>query len=170
MLKKTISYTDFNGDEVKEDCFFHLSKAELIELEVSHEGGLSDAMTKVIEANDGQTIIGEFKKIILMAYGKKSPDGKRFIKNQKLREEFESSEAYSTLFVELVTDADAASDFVNGIVPPDLAEEASKIAAQAETEEKLPTVTLTDLMEMPIDSMEATKRKIASGEMILLTD
>lgn len=132
MLKKTIKYTDFNGDEVSEDYFFHLSQAELVELELSKDGGLSDAMKRIIDAEDGKGIVAEFKNIILMSYGVKSADGKRFIKNQKLREEFESSEAYSTLFMELVTNADASSAFINGIVPPGLAGTAAEITKEKE--------------------------------------
>lgn len=129
MLKKTIKYKDFNDEEVSEDFYFHLSKAELVELEMSHEGGLSESLQKIIAAQDGKGIITEFRNIILSAYGKKSPDGKRFIKNQELRDEFQSSEAYSELFMELVTDTDAAVEFINGIIPRDMREEAAKLAA-----------------------------------------
>jgi hypothetical protein len=129
VLKKTITYTDFNGDEVSEDFFFHLSKAEIIELEMSVEGGLSESLKKIIDSMDGKAIIAEFKKIVLGSYGKRSPDGKRFIKNDALREEFESSEAYSVLFMELVTDAAAAANFVNGIIPQGMVEEAQKVTS-----------------------------------------
>ncbi len=98
MLKKTITYEDFNGETVSEDFFFHLSKAELVELELSHQGGLSEALQRIVAAEDGKGIVAEFKNIILSAYGKKSDDGRHFTKNQQLREEFESSEAYSSLF------------------------------------------------------------------------
>lgn len=127
MLKKTITYTDFNDEEVSEDHYFHLSKAELVEIELSHKGGLSESLKKIIESEDGKAIIAEFKNIILGSYGKRSDDGKRFVKTQELREEFESSEAYSTLFMELVTNTDSAVEFVNGIIPKGMAEEAAKI-------------------------------------------
>ena len=78
-------------ERISEDFFFHLSKAELVELELSHKGGLSESLKRIVEAEDGKAIIAEFKNIILTAYGKQSDDGKRFIKNQELREEFESS-------------------------------------------------------------------------------
>lgn len=132
MLKKTITYTDFNGEEVSEDLFFHLSQAELVELEMSKDGGFAETMQKIIADENGKEIIAEFKKIVLMSYGKKSPDGKRFVKNQQLRDEFESSEAYSTLFMELVTNADSAAEFVNGIIPANLAEKTAELAAAAE--------------------------------------
>lgn len=127
MLKKTIKYTDFNDEEVEEDYYFHLSKAELVELEMSVDGGLSESLKKIIESEDGKKIITEFKKIILGAYGKRSDDGRRFIKTQDLRDEFESTEAYSALFMELVTDTEAAVEFINGVIPKGLAEEAAKV-------------------------------------------
>lgn len=131
MLKKTITYTDFNGETVSEDFFFHLTKAELVELEMSHEGGLSEAMKRIVAAEDAKSIIAEFKNIILSAYGKKSPDGRRFIKNQEIRDEFVSTEAYSELFMELATNTDAAIDFMNGIIPAAMAEEANAQMVEA---------------------------------------
>lgn len=117
MLKKTITYMDYNGVERTEDFYFNLSKAEIMEMELSTSGGLAEMITRIIAAQDAPAIIKIFKDLVLQAYGEKSPDGKRFIKNDKLREEFVQTEAYSQLFMELATDADAASAFVNGIVP-----------------------------------------------------
>ena len=131
MLKKTITYEDFNGETVSEDFFFHLSKAELVELEMSHEGGLSESLQKIVDAEDGKAIVAEFKNVILGSYGQKSTDGKRFVKNAIIREEFESSEAYSTLFMELITDPDEAAKFMNGIIPQGMAEEATRVTALA---------------------------------------
>jgi hypothetical protein len=122
MLKKSITYKDYNGEEVTEDFFFHLSRAELVELEVSHKDGLSESLQKIIATNDGAEIIREFKNIIMKAYGQKSPDGRRFIKNDQLRQEFESTEAYSVMFIELVTNSDAAAEFVNAVIPQDLSQ------------------------------------------------
>jgi hypothetical protein len=127
VLKKTITYENFNEEEVSEDFFFHLSKAELVELEMSTEGGLSDSLQRIVAEEDTKKIVEEFKRIVLQAYGVKSPDGRRFTKNQQLREEFESTEAYSTLFMELVTNTDAAIEFVNGIIPKGLADEVTKV-------------------------------------------
>jgi hypothetical protein len=146
VLKKTITYEDFNGETVSEDFFFHLSKAELVELEMSHKGGLSESLQRIVEAEDGKSIIAEFKNIILGSYGKKSLDGKRFIKNQDIRDEFESSEAYSTLFMELVTDAGAAAEFVNGVIPKGMAEEAAKLV---ENKAKPELVEVSDPAEVP---------------------
>lgn len=117
MLKKTITYTDYNDVERTEDFFFNLSKAEIMEMEMSTAGGFAESIQRIVAAQDAPAIIQTFKDLILKAYGIKSPDGKRFIKNQALRDEFEQTEAYSILFMELATDADKASEFVNGITP-----------------------------------------------------
>lgn len=127
MLKKEITYNNFDGTEETEVFYFNLTKAELIEIEMGHEGGLSEALKKIVASKDGAEIIKEFKSIILRSYGKRSPDGKRFIKNQQVRDEFESTEAFSVLFVELVTDTDAAAEFVRGIMPQDMMREAQMV-------------------------------------------
>lgn len=123
MLKKTITYTDYNGVERKEDFYFNLSKAEIMEMELSTTGGLAEMIQKVVAAQDTPSIMKIFKELILKAYGEKSADGKRFIKNSELTSAFEQTEAYSNLFMELATDADAAAKFVNAIVPADLAKQ-----------------------------------------------
>ena len=117
MLKKTIKYVDFDGKERTEDFYFNLTKAEVTEMELTAEGGLKNKLEKIVAAQDSKKIIEEFKGLILKAYGEKSPDGKRFIKNQELRDAFEQTEAYSELFMELATNAEAASAFVNGVIP-----------------------------------------------------
>lgn len=126
MLKKTITYTDYNDVERKEDFYFNLSKAELMEMQLSTTGGLAEMMQKIIAAKDAPAIMKIFKDIILKAYGEKSADGKRFMKSPELSEAFAQTEAYSILFMELSTDADAAAKFINGIVPADIAKEAQK--------------------------------------------
>ena len=125
MLKKTITYIDYNGVERTEDFYFNLSKAEVLELEMGTTGGLTEMINKIVAAQDTPTLIKIFKDLVLKAYGQKSPDGKRFIKNDDLKEEFAQTEAYSQLFMELATDSDAAAKFVNGIMPPDLTEKSS---------------------------------------------
>jgi len=177
VLKKTITYKDFNGEEVSEDFFFHLSKAELVELEMSHKGGLSAALERIIAAEDNQGIIAEFKNIILTAYGKRSEDGKRFIKNQELRDEFTSTEAYSTLFMELVTDTDAATAFINGIIPADMIAEAEKLVAANAEQKQTPVVTSItkpelvsrqELTAMPQEDLAKIGARIQAGEVELV--
>ena len=117
MLKKTITYIDYNGSERTEDFYFNLTKAEVMEMEMGTTGGLSERINKIISANDLPSIITIFKDLVLRAYGEKTADGKRFIKNNEVRDAFSQTEAYSNLFMELATDADAAAKFVNGIMP-----------------------------------------------------
>lgn len=121
MLKKTIKYTDFNDVERTEDFYFNLSKAELTEMQLSENGGLAELIKSIVNTGDSAAIMDIFKKIILKAYGIKSVDGKRFIKTnesgQPLATEFEQTEAYSVLFMELASDAGAAANFIKGIIP-----------------------------------------------------
>lgn len=117
MLKKTITYTDYNGVERTEDFYFNLTKSEVMEMEMTTTGGLAEKITKVISTKDAKSIITIFKDLILKAYGEKSEDGKRFMKNDEIKTAFSETEAYSILFMELATDANAAANFVNGIVP-----------------------------------------------------
>ena len=117
MLKKTITYTDYNGVERTEDFYFNLTKAEIMEMEMSTTGGLAEMIQRIVAAQDAPAIIKIFKDLVLRAYGEKSPDGKRFIKTEESAKAFSQTEDYSNLFMELATDADAAAAFVNGIVP-----------------------------------------------------
>lgn len=126
MLKKTINYTDYNNVERSEDHYFNLSKAEIMEMEMGTAGGLAEMIQRIVAAQDTPSIIKIFKDLILKAYGEKSPDGKRFIKSEELSTAFSQTEAYSVLFMELATNADAAANFVNGIIPADVAKQLPK--------------------------------------------
>lgn len=117
MLKKTITYTDYNGNSRTEDFYFNLTEAEVTEMELSVNGGLTEMIKRIVAAQDNKQIIETFKDIIMRAYGEKSPDGKRFIKTQEVKDNFAQTEAYSKLFMELATDDKAAADFINGIIP-----------------------------------------------------
>lgn len=117
MIKKTITYTDYNGTERTENFYFNLSRAEAVEMEIGTTGGLAERIQRIIDAKDNAEIIKIFKELVLKSYGVKSEDGKRFIKSEELSTAFSQTEAYSQLFMELATNADAAAEFVNGIVP-----------------------------------------------------
>lgn len=134
MLKKAITYTDYNGVERTEDFYFNLSKAEVMEMEMSTAGGLAERIQRIVSTQDAPAIIKIFKDLVLDAYGEKSLDGKRFLKvdenGNRLSVAFSQTEAYSQLFMELATDADAAAKFVNGIVPADMAQQAAIQAAK----------------------------------------
>lgn len=131
MLKKTIEYTDYNGVARKEDFYFNLNKAELMEMELGTTGGYAEMIQKIIDTQDVPTLVKIFKELVLKAYGVKTPDGRGFKKSNELRDDFVHTEAYSILFMELATDADAASKFVNGIIPADLDTSAAKAIPQA---------------------------------------
>ena len=117
MLKKTITYKDYNGVERTEDFMFNLTKAEILEMQLAKDGGMDAAIKKIVDAKDAPEIMKVFKDLILKAYGIVSDDGRRFIKSKEISDSFAQTEAFSMLFMELATDTDAASAFVNGIVP-----------------------------------------------------
>lgn len=124
MFKKTIKYTDYNGVERTEDFYFNLTKAELMEMELSTEGGMAERMKKITNANSTTEIVKIFKDLVLMAYGEKSSDGRFFKKSEEIRQQFECSPAYSIIFMELATDVDAATAFINEVIPSDIVAEA----------------------------------------------
>lgn len=137
MFKITETYNDYNEVERTEDFWFHLNKAELMEMELGTTGGLGEAINKLVAAQDMPAIIKVFKDLVLKAYGVKSADGKRFMKEDEngrpYYKEFVETEAYSQIFMRLATDADAAANFVNGIIPAELAKEANKNLALPKT-------------------------------------
>lgn len=117
MFKHEISYTDYNGVERKETFYFNLSKAELMEMELSTQAGVEEMIRVMIATNDNAKIVGLFKDLILKSYGIKSEDGRRFIKSQELREQFEQSEAYSEFFMQMVSNEDdLQTKFINGVI------------------------------------------------------
>ena len=120
MLKKTVTYVDYNGVERTEDFYFNLSKAEVTEMELSVEGGFSKMLEEIVKSNDNARILEIFKEMVLKAYGEKSADGRRFVKSKELSEAFSQTEAYSEIFMELAMDEKAAAAFVNGIMPSNL--------------------------------------------------
>lgn len=120
MLKKSVTYVDYNGVERTEDFYFNLSKAEVAEMELSVEGGFSKMLEEIVKSNDNARILELFKEMVLKAYGEKSADGRRFVKSKELAEAFSQTEAYSEIFMELAMDEKAAAAFVNGIMPANL--------------------------------------------------
>lgn len=121
MIKKTITYNDYNGVERTEDFYFNLNKAELMKMEMAIKGGMAEMIQRIVAAQDAPAIIEVFEDLIKRSYGVKTPDGRGFVKRASDLEEFMATEAYSNLFMELATDADKAAEFVNGIVPADAA-------------------------------------------------
>lgn len=117
MLKKTITYTDYNDVQRTEDFYFNLSRAEIGELELSVNGGMTALISKIMNETDTAELMTLWKKVIMLAYGEKSIDGKRFIKSEELSTAFTQTEAYSELFMELMTVDGAAAKFMNAIIP-----------------------------------------------------
>lgn len=121
MIKKTITYTDFDGNERTEDKYFHMTKRELIKWETeSGSGGMEKLIEKIIAEEDRHKIVEMFDDLILRSYGEKSMDGRTFIKNDELRDAFMNSAAYDQLFYDLLSNTEAATEFVNGLVPKDI--------------------------------------------------
>jgi len=133
MLKRPITYEDYNGETVTETFYFNLSKPELVELEVEVDGGFGKSLQSIIEAQNFKALIAEFKKIILMSYGVKSDDGKRFIKSDKLREEFTQTNAYNELFMELAQDDKKAAVFLTAVLPADMRGDFDQALPKAKT-------------------------------------
>lgn len=153
MLKKTITYTDYNGMERTEDFYFNLSEAELTEMQLSTEGGFAEMVQRIVNAKDTPSIIKIFKDLVLRSYGEKSTDGKRFIKNDELRDGFAQTEAYSVLFMELATDDEKAAAFINGVVPRSVSEKANSPEVQAEIKKLNPGLETPDINKnMTVDA------------------
>lgn len=131
MVVKKIKYTDFNGAEREEEFMFNLTEAEITEMELTTDGGLSDSIKKIIAAQDTPEIIKTFKMLLLKSYGEKSADGRRFIKSEELTEAFTQTNAYSKFFMELATDDKAAIAFINGIIPDSMRERVAENGSNA---------------------------------------
>lgn len=129
MLKKTIKFTDYDGNEREEDWYFNMNKAELFELESSVNGGFNGILSKIVQDQNGAEIMRIFKELILKCVGKKSNDGRRFEKSEEISNEFLQTEAYSELFMELVTDADKAAKFIEQVMPSE--KEIDQVVAKA---------------------------------------
>lgn len=131
MYKITEKYTDYDGNERTEDFYFNLTKAELTDMELTTEGGLSAMLNRIIAAKDTAKLISVFKDLILKSYGQKSGDGRRFIKSEELTKEFTEVPAYSQIYLRLATNDKAATEFVNNVIPKDLAQQAKDAQGNA---------------------------------------
>lgn len=124
MYKIHEKYTDYDGVEREEDFYFNLTEAEITEMELTTEGGMSAMLNRIIAAKDSTKLIAVFKDLLLKSYGQKSPDGRRFIKNQELTTDFVETPAYSQIYMRLASDDKSATEFVNNIIPKNLSDKA----------------------------------------------
>lgn len=156
MLRKTIMFKDLDGNPLVEDFYFHITKTELIKLEISQDEGMEAHLKKIVESGNNKEIMAIFESIILGAYGKRSDDGKRFIKNDQISEEFHQTDAYEELLFELMTDAGAAAKFITGCLPSDFESRMQELKDAAEIQE-LPdgeVKKVTDYTEAELLSMD----------------
>lgn len=128
MLKRTITFTDYDDIERKEDHYFNLNKAEVTKfLTTTGDYTLDKVLQRLSTERNGKKIMEIFENLIKLSYGRKSLDGRKFEKSEEIWQDFYQTEAYSVLFMELVTDAKKAADFVNRIIPKDIANEVERI-------------------------------------------
>ena len=123
MLKKTITYTDYDGMERTEDFWFNLSKTELTKLDAELPGGVLDVLRKIIDKKDRKALVDFIETLILRSYGEKTLDGKRFVKTPDMAEEFMQTPAYDELFMSILSDTDSQTNFINGVIPQSMAKE-----------------------------------------------
>lgn len=158
MLKKTMTYETFDGDFVTEDFYFNLTKAELTEMQLSEKKGFAEYLSEIVASNDGKLIIQNFKDIILKAYGQRTADGRSFEKTEAMRTWFAGTQAYSTLFMELATEAEKAAEFINGVVPKDMAPNGALTATdegpKGPAEKEFKDFTREELVAMPQEQFD----------------
>lgn len=117
MIKKVVSYVDYDGNARVENFYFNLTQTELTDLSVKHSGGLNDYIQSIIDAKDVKELYSLFKEIIDMSYGKKSEDGRRFMKSQEILDDFKQTLGYDKLVVSLANDEEEAAAFIKGVIP-----------------------------------------------------
>ena len=132
MIKKTVTYIDFNDTERTEDLYFHMTQPELIKLSVSKEGGFEKYINRMVQTNNMREVVGVLEEVIQLTYGIKTDDG-RFVKNPEILSNFLSSEAYNTVFMEVAQSAEKAAEFINGVIPKNLKKQVEEKLAQMPT-------------------------------------
>lgn len=130
MIKKTVTYIDYNGVERTEPFYFHFTQAEILDMEMSTEGGFAERIQRIIDAKDQTSLLKVIKNFVLDAYGVKSEDGRRFIKSKEVKEAFVECPAYSEIYMDLLTNDEVAAEFVNKVIPDDMQERFAKLVAK----------------------------------------
>lgn len=158
MLKKTITYTDFNGIQQVEDHYFNLSKAEIVKMDLvervregedSTTGGFAERLQRIGKSGTGKEIIETFEEFLASAYGRKSEDGRRFMKDPSFYQEFKESGAYEVMFMELMTEPEATAAFVNAVMP-NMNEDSPKVSQQSVA---APQTVQAHQPQMPINNV-----------------
>ena len=132
MIKKKVTYTDYNGNERTEEHHFHLNKAELTEMELSVDGGLSNYYQKIVDSQSVPELAKIFKELLLKSYGVKTDEGRVFEKSEELSRKFSQSAAYETMYMDLASNTELAAKFANGIIPANFEKEIAKLNANNE--------------------------------------
>lgn len=148
MIKQTITYVDYDGNERKEDFWFNLTKAEVIKLDMSFPGGIRDALSMYMKLGQNDKIWGAFEKIIDMSYGVKSSDGRRFLKNPEILASFKETEAYSNLILSFFEENDKAYNFINGLVSGVNMNEVRAAVDKAQANGEIPS-EISGVMQFP---------------------
>lgn len=120
MLKKELTYENYDGVEVTEVFYFNLTKAELTLWEASEDGGVSARLKKMVDTKDGKSIMSTFYDIMMRSYGEKSADGKRFVKSPEMSKAFSETVAFDIIFSEMMEDPEKALNFVQKVLPAEL--------------------------------------------------
>lgn len=120
MLKKEVSYVDYDGNKVTETLYFNMTKTEIAAMQVRMDGKFIDYLQDLVKGNKIERLFHIFKDIVLDSYGKKSDDGRRFVKSKELRDDFEASIPFDNMMMEMLQDPDKQSQFVRAILPPDM--------------------------------------------------
>lgn len=150
MLKKTITYEDLDGNSFTEVFEFHLREDEIAKMELSKHGGLVAYLNQIVAAEDGEAIINAFEEILLKSYGVRSEDNKKFRKSAEISQDFKDSDAYSKMFLELVTNAEASAEFVRGIMPASIIDADKPVAPNLK-----PAVSLVQDTPLPVEPYRA---------------
>lgn len=140
MFSRTFEYTGYDGQPHKDTWWFNLSEAELYKLELSNLGGMNGMMNRLLRESKPGEIVEVFESLILSAVGERSVDGRKFIKNQEIRDDFYQSKAYSDLFVELVSSGEKLAEFLKGAIPAEVAAELAKAEEASKAEEGKPVL------------------------------
>lgn len=137
VLKQTVQYTDFDGNQAMETLYFNLTRTEVAEnlhlrdkfQDLENRLDLESG-SRTLNPNEIAEVLDLVKILMKLAYGIRSDDGKRFIKNDQIWEEFTQTAVYDAFLFSLFEDADKANEFMMGVFPRELADE---LARQTET-------------------------------------